>query len=131
MWMQKMLWDEVQDPNLISEPKAGRRVHIRGAAVDLTLVDKDGKELAMPTTYCEFAKHEQMKQSYQQLSAEILKNRKTLRDAMTSEGFQIYENEWWHYDLKNWSEFPIIESDQWIKPADKASSQSARKDISQ
>ena len=117
MWMQQHLWDEVGDPNLVSDPSRGRRTHIRGVAVDVTLVDADGRELAMPTGYCEFSKREQMKHAYTVLSDEVLKNRATLKKAMTDAGFQIYSNEWWHYNLANWAEFDILEEDELVKKA--------------
>jgi D-alanyl-D-alanine dipeptidase len=26
---------------------------------------------------------------------------------MESEGFTVYEAEWWHFDYKDWKEYPI------------------------
>jgi len=26
---------------------------------------------------------------------------------MEAEGFAVYEPEWWHYDYKDWKEYPI------------------------
>jgi D-alanyl-D-alanine dipeptidase len=34
-------------------------------------------------------------------------HRKLLRDAMESEGFTVYEAEWWHFDYKDWQKYPI------------------------
>jgi D-alanyl-D-alanine dipeptidase len=31
-----------------------------------------------------------------------------LRVAMEAEGFAVYEPEWWHYDYKDWKEYPIL-----------------------
>jgi len=31
-----------------------------------------------------------------------------LRAAMESEGFTVYANEWWHFDYKDWKEYPIM-----------------------
>ena len=31
-----------------------------------------------------------------------------LRTAMETEGFVVYEPEWWHYDYKDWKEYPIV-----------------------
>jgi D-alanyl-D-alanine dipeptidase len=28
--------------------------------------------------------------------------------AMEAEGFAVYEPEWWHYDYKDWKEYPIL-----------------------
>ena len=30
-----------------------------------------------------------------------------LREAMESEGFTVYEAEWWHFDFKDWKHYPI------------------------
>ena len=27
---------------------------------------------------------------------------------MEAEGFAVYEPEWWHYDYKDWREYPIL-----------------------
>ena len=34
-------------------------------------------------------------------------HRKLLRDTMESVGFSIYEYEWWHFDYKDWKQYPI------------------------
>jgi zinc D-Ala-D-Ala dipeptidase len=31
-----------------------------------------------------------------------------LRSAMESEGFTVYPNEWWHFDYKEWKQYPIM-----------------------
>jgi D-alanyl-D-alanine dipeptidase len=35
-------------------------------------------------------------------------HRDLLRRAMESEGFSVYEAEWWHFDHKDWKEYPIL-----------------------
>jgi serine beta-lactamase-like protein LACTB len=35
-------------------------------------------------------------------------HRDLLRRAMESEGFTVYEAEWWHFDYKDWKEYPIL-----------------------
>jgi D-alanyl-D-alanine dipeptidase len=27
---------------------------------------------------------------------------------MESEGFTVYDHEWWHFDYKDWREYPIL-----------------------
>jgi len=27
---------------------------------------------------------------------------------MEAEGFAVYEPEWWHYDYKDWRQYPIL-----------------------
>jgi D-alanyl-D-alanine dipeptidase len=34
--------------------------------------------------------------------------REMLRAAMEAEGFNVYEPEWWHYDYKDWKQYPIL-----------------------
>ena len=31
-----------------------------------------------------------------------------LRREMESEGFTVYEQEWWHFDYKDWKLYPIL-----------------------
>ena len=33
--------------------------------------------------------------------------RTLLRQAMEDEGFTVYAEEWWHFDYKDWREYPI------------------------
>ena len=35
-------------------------------------------------------------------------HRELLRRAMEAEGFTVYEAEWWHFDYKDWREYPIL-----------------------
>jgi D-alanyl-D-alanine dipeptidase len=35
-------------------------------------------------------------------------HRDLLRWAMESEGFAVYEHEWWHFDFKDWREYAIL-----------------------
>lgn len=41
-------------------------------------------------------------------SEEQRRLRDMLRAAMEAEGFAVYEPEWWHYDYKDWKEYPIL-----------------------
>ena len=34
--------------------------------------------------------------------------RDLLRRFMKKEGFTVYEFEWWHFDYKDWKEYPIL-----------------------
>ena len=34
-------------------------------------------------------------------------HRKILREAMETEGFTVYPEEWWHFDFNGWREYPI------------------------
>ncbi|WP_309642112.1 M15 family metallopeptidase [Flavobacterium sp.] len=96
--IQKKMWQIVSNPNYVADPKKGS-IHNRGGAVDISLVDSNGKELDMGTPFDFFgieASHD-----YENLSDEVKENRRTLRKIMTRSGFKIFESEWWHYNLKN------------------------------
>jgi len=85
------------DDGYVSHPIEGIATHVRGIALDITLV-KDAEELAMGTKFDEMS----IKAHYETegLSTEQTSNRKLLRDHMIKAGFEPYENEWWHYNLK-------------------------------
>ena len=34
--------------------------------------------------------------------------RAILRQAMEKEGFTVYPQEWWHFDYKDWKQYPIM-----------------------
>jgi D-alanyl-D-alanine dipeptidase len=36
-------------------------------------------------------------------------HREVLRAAMEAEGFTVNEFEWWHFDYRDWNEYPIID----------------------
>ncbi len=103
--VQQVLWDLVPDPRYVADPKVGS-VHNRAAAVDVTLVDAQGNELAMPTEFDDFSERAHL--SYEDLSAEVLKNRELLLATMTSVGFEPFETEWWHYNARNAEQYPLL-----------------------
>ena len=37
------------------------------------------------------------------------KNRDLLRKLMEAEGFTVNENEWWHFDYKDWEKYAIYD----------------------
>ncbi|WP_373535163.1 M15 family metallopeptidase [Microcoleus sp.] len=101
----KQMWEFLPDPNYVANPARGSR-HNRGAAVDLTLVDRTGKELEMPTPYDDFT--EKAHGDYQGGSAQSRKNRQVLKDAMKKQGFIGITTEWWHFDSEDWQKFAIL-----------------------
>lgn len=103
---QQRLWDKVPDSNYVTPPWKGSQ-HTRGLAVDLTIVDKEGKELEMGTPYDTFS--DKAHSDYKNLPAEVLKNRQLLRKVLESVGFKGIRTEWWHFayskkkaDLSEW-----------------------------
>ncbi|MGH9937379.1 MAG: M15 family metallopeptidase [Blastocatellia bacterium] len=114
----KLFWDSTpQDKrHFVANPSQGSR-HNRGCAVDLTLYDlRSGAEVEMPSGYDEMT--DRAYPNYSGGTQEQRRMREMLRDAMESEGFTVYEFEWWHFDYKDWKKYPILDIgfDQ-IKPA--------------
>ena len=95
--IQKRMWAIVSDPQYVANPAKGS-IHNRGGAVDITLVDFDGKELDMGTKFDFFGK--EAGHDFQGFSTEIKKNRNLLRKIMSASHFNTFNSEWWHYNLK-------------------------------
>ncbi|MCB4756550.1 MAG: D-alanyl-D-alanine dipeptidase, partial [Elusimicrobia bacterium] len=102
--IQKKLWEKVSDDNFVANPKTGSR-HNRGASVDVTLVDRRGRELPMPTGFDDFSPRSHRR--YSNLPANTLANRLKLESAMRAAGFLPLETEWWHYDDPGWAQLPL------------------------
>lgn len=75
--------------------------HHCGGAVDVTLAYSDGTLLDMGTPYLDkdidVSFYCKFKMFSNEITDEQKANRKILRDAMESEDFVWYPNEWWHY----------------------------------
>ncbi len=107
--MQQKLWDVKPDKRYVTPPEKGS-MHNRGAAVDLTLVDKDGNELEMGTGFDSFER--KAWHTYTDLPEEVLENRKILKTTMEANGFRSIRTEWWHYSYVKKGGFGL-ESDLW------------------
>lgn len=93
---QWVLWNHTPDPEFLSDPRRGSP-HSRGVAVDLTLLDRDGRPLDMGTAFDAFtpASHH----GSTAVPAKAQRNRHLLLGLMTAAGWDFYRNEWWHYQL--------------------------------
>lgn len=95
--IQKKMWEIVSNPEYVADPKKGS-IHNRGGAVDISIVDTAGKEINMGTPFDFFGI--QAGHNYTKLSKEVLSNRKYLKKVMAKNGFNSFDSEWWHYNLK-------------------------------
>jgi beta-N-acetylhexosaminidase/D-alanyl-D-alanine dipeptidase len=115
---QERLWEIVPDERYVArpvrsadgEPVDGSK-HNRGAAVDLTLIDARGNELAMPTAYDDFS--ERAHRASALWSEPARKNAELLETHMAAEGFLPLPTEWWHFDGPNWERFPLADLPLW------------------
>lgn len=104
----RIFWDATPADKkiFVADPSQGSR-HNRGCAVDLSLFDlKTGKEVVMPSGYDEMTERSHI--DYGGGAEESRRLRDMLRAAMEAEDFAVYEPEWWHYDYKDWKEYPIL-----------------------
>ena len=104
----KIFWDATPDDKkiFVADPSQGSR-HNRGCAVDLSMFDLNtGKLVPMPGEYDEMSERSHIE--YAGGTEESRRLRDTLRAAMEADGFKVYEPEWWHYDYKDWKEYPIL-----------------------
>jgi D-alanyl-D-alanine dipeptidase len=105
----KLFWD-ITPPakrEFVADPAKGSK-HNRGCAVDLSLYDlKTGKEVEMPSGYDEMS--ERAYPTYAGGTTEARRLRDLLRTAMEHEGFTVEPNEWWHFNYKDWQQYPILD----------------------
>jgi D-alanyl-D-alanine dipeptidase len=107
-YVTKIFWDATPPEGkiFVADPSQGSR-HNRGCAVDLTLYElKTGKPVQMPGTYDEMSPRSFP--DYPGGTSLERWHRDLLRWAMESEGFTVYEHEWWHFDCKDWRAYPIL-----------------------
>ena len=105
----KALWDAtpVERREFVADPSRGSR-HNRGAAVDVTLFERStGEAVAMPSRFDDFS--ERAYPTYSGGDATARAHRDRLRAAMEREGFFVYPSEWWHFDYKDWADYPILD----------------------
>jgi D-alanyl-D-alanine dipeptidase len=95
VYVQQIFWDLVGDPRFVADPKKGSK-HSRGIAVDVTLVDKDGNEIEMPTGFDDFSV--KASRSHKGNSKEAQQNMEYLTEVMKRNGFVTISSEWWHYE---------------------------------
>lgn len=103
--VQEAIWAEVAGTEMahyFAEPMRGS-IHSFGMAVDVTLLDADGRELDMGAAFDEM--HERAHPALEAqhlalgvLSAEQLVHRGWLYAAMARGGFKGIATEWWHFD---------------------------------
>jgi len=105
----KKFWDETPREKRIyvANPRQGSK-HNRGCAVDLSFYDPlTGQEISMPSMYDDFSHHAAVQ--YGGGTTEERAARDLLRQLMTSEGFIVNADEWWHYDYRDWREYRILD----------------------
>ena len=106
--MTKLFWEgtPAEKRIFVADPAKGSK-HNRGCAVDLTLYSlKTGEAIRMTGGYDEMS--ERSYPFYPGGTSSERWHRDLLRHAMEAEGFTVNEDEWWHFDYKDWKLYPIL-----------------------
>ncbi|HET6930909.1 MAG TPA: M15 family metallopeptidase [Candidatus Acidoferrum sp.] len=107
-YVTKIFWDATPQEGkiFVANPQEGSK-HNRGCAVDLTLYDlATGQAIEMPGLYDEMSPRSFA--NFPGGTSLQRWHRDLLRRAMESEDFTVYEEEWWHFDYKDWKEYGIL-----------------------
>jgi D-alanyl-D-alanine dipeptidase len=101
---QMELWQRTHDGAFVADPYDGNgSLHTWGVAVDATLVDENGREVAMPTKYDEFSPAAKLR--YQGNDPVVKSHLKILQAAMRHGGFYGMHTEWWHFVAYDWKKY--------------------------
>jgi D-alanyl-D-alanine dipeptidase len=103
---QKALWAAKPDGRFLTPPNRVSR-HTRGTSVDVSLADRNGKILEMPSDHDEFT--DRADEDFSDVPKEVAQRARLLRKAMFRAGFSGVPDEWWHYDLRDWASYDPIE----------------------
>ena len=92
---QFRLWEVCPDDTYVADPRKGYSNHSRGNAVDVALVDLEGREVEMPTQFDDFSG--KADRNYADCTETAADNARLLQDVMQKHGFVPYYGEWWHF----------------------------------
>lgn len=110
--VQQRMWDRIRDPRYVSDPAVNLGRHTRGTSVDVTLVDRSGRELAMPTDFDVFSEAARAVPEPGSGAAppagSPADHALRLQRAMARHGFVVLPSEWWHFDWQDWQQLPPI-----------------------
>lgn len=103
--VQQQLWTALEGTDLqlyLAHPARGS-IHSFGMALDITILDADGRELDMGSGFDDMSERshpacEQLMLAAGHITPGQVANRQLLRDAMGQAGFTGIATEWWHYD---------------------------------
>lgn len=105
--VQSKMWTHLPDERYVSDPGGSGGKHTRGTAVDVTLVDRLGNELRMPTAYDDFS--EKAHRFSRKWTKEERANSLKLEAAMKKHRFIPFAFEWWHFDYAGWENYPTLD----------------------
>lgn len=103
---QAHLWHACPDPQFVVPVEIGSN-HSRGTAVDLTLLDESGEALEMGAGFDDMRA---ISHSYHpDVPVAAQRNRLLLNAIMFGAGFVGMATEWWHFELPNARDYPLLD----------------------
>lgn len=106
-YAQEIFWNLIGDERFVANPNKGGSIHSRGGAVDVTIVDKNGNELEMPSKFDDFTEKASRKNGT--MSVIVCQNLNLLTSAMKENGFDCIDTEWWHYNDIELAKYKILD----------------------
>ena len=98
--VQQRWFDVVRQHKWVADPSRGMGgVHDRGTALDISIVDKSGKPIEMPTPMHTFT--EEAARSSESMTETAKANVDYMTRVMTYAGFTYINSEWWHFQCVN------------------------------
>ncbi len=89
------LWRQSGQSEYVHDPRVSPSMHCRGVSVDVTLVDKAGRYVPMPTDFDDFS--ENASAFYSGDDRAVKRNLRLLQRAMHEAGYLYLPSEWWHF----------------------------------
>ena len=98
------LWEHFSRRHYVADPTDGRgSLHTWGLAVDVTVIDRDGRELTMPSAFDDFTPA--ASGIYRGGDEKVHAHLRMLQFAMKAGGFIGLSTEWWHFAARNWKTY--------------------------
>lgn len=94
--VQWTIYQLFRSDRYVSDPRRRWSRHTYGRAVDVTLLDRSGRPVRMPSVFDDFS--ERASARYRGSDPEVRAHLMRLQQAMTEAGFSLYEAEWWHFN---------------------------------
>ena len=102
-----LLWQISRNSDYIEDPANGTgSLHTWGVAVDATLVDHRGRDVAMPTDFDDFTPAAMLR--YNGNNAQVRYHLRILQSAMARAGFYGLRTEWWHFIAPDWRKYRAV-----------------------
>ena len=98
---QRALWRKFAVRHYVADPNDGRgSLHTWGLAIDVTVVDKAGREVEMPSGFDNFTAAASAINAHG--DPVVHARLRMLQRAMKAGGFIALSTEWWHFALRDW-----------------------------